>query len=476
MADLSSKIILAKGINVDRELKNVVDYTSTQMINLMTDSSHFVASDYKYSFIRNTGTIQTEFAYDSVLQSNYMAFQNTDYSSKWFFAWIDDVIYKGDNNTEIKYTVDAFTTFNKDLTYENCFVVREHVNDDTIGKHTIPENLETGEMIQEGTDDFISDLAYTHVAVLETDAYPTGGSHVELNNPQLQIFTGVTQYNNLTSGHRYIVCNSIGDLSKFVDRMNKDDAVDFIKNIFIMPASMFTLDSTTQNFAYDSQTSGQDIFYFYVIPTSTTVEIINKSVTKSYTFTGYTPKNNKCKVYPYNFLYITNNVGQSNIYKYEDFSTSDCQFDIFGCVCVGGSFMLVPKNYKGVVQNSSETLPLGKYPTCSWTSDAYTNWLSQQGVNMYAESGAKIIQGASQGAMVSGVHGAVAMAGINLAGEVADWIGQEKQAKITPNETGGSNTGNVNWAAGGNNFFIRNMHCKIEYIRIIDEYFTRFRL
>lgn len=140
--DLNSKIILAKNVKIDRELKNVVDYTPTQMITLLTDSSHFVAQSNNYSFIRNTGAIQTEFNYDDVLKSNYIAFQNYDYSNKWFFAWIDDVIWKGEKNTEIRYTVDSFTTFNKDLTYGNCYVIREHVNDDTIGVHTVPEDID----------------------------------------------------------------------------------------------------------------------------------------------------------------------------------------------------------------------------------------------------------------------------------------------------------------------------------------------
>ena len=34
-----------------------------------------------------------------------------------------------------------------DITFKQCFVEREHVNDDTFGKHTVPEGLEYGEYI-----------------------------------------------------------------------------------------------------------------------------------------------------------------------------------------------------------------------------------------------------------------------------------------------------------------------------------------
>lgn len=175
-SDLKTKVIIAKKINVDREMKNVVDYTATEMITLMTDSTHFVASSNNCSFIRNTGVFQTDFDYGTILESNYMAFQNLDYSNKWFFAWIDDVIYKGEKNTEIRFTVDSFTTFNKDLTYENCFVVREHVNDDTIGANTVPENIDVGDVIAKDTSDFSDLAAANYLIAIETNAVPTTGS------------------------------------------------------------------------------------------------------------------------------------------------------------------------------------------------------------------------------------------------------------------------------------------------------------
>jgi hypothetical protein len=475
MANRNSRIILAKNVKMDKDMRNVVNYTTNQMIDMLTDSDHYVISDGHYSFIRNTGTIQTEFEYDVVLQANYIAFENYDYSNKWFFAWIEDVIYKGEKNTEIKYKVDSFSTFNQDLNYENCFVVREHVNDDTIGLHTVPENLETGDPIQEGTTGFITELGVTHVTVLEVDAYPVPDSYVQPNNPQVVKFRGVTQYNNLVSGHQYIVCDTLQDTSRFVDRMNKDGVVESIKNMYLMPSSMFTLTEQTRTFSYDANSSDQSrIFYYYIIDSSTQVKTFSANIDKSYTFTGYIPKNNKCKVYPYNYLMISNNVGQTKILKYEDFSTSNCTMSVVGCVCIGGSFKLIPENYRGIQQNFDESISLGKYPTCAWTSDAYTNWISQQGVNQFAESGTNIVKSALSGAVLGGGAGATGMAGLTLAGEVVDWIGSEKDAKLTPNTSGGANTGNVNWAIGGNNFFLRRLHCKPEYMRIIDEYFTRF--
>ena len=408
----NSKVILSKNIKVDREMKNVLSYTPTQLINLMTDNTHLVASDDHCSFIRERGTLQIDIDYSRVLGSNYMAYQNSDYSNKWFFCWIDEVLYKGNNNTEIVFTVDPFETFYSDIDFENAYVIREHVNDDTIGLHTIPENLETGDPIQEGdTLDIVELRAMNndYYVAIETDAYPRGDSYVDPNNPQIAKFSGITQYNKVVSGHEIIITQTYQDTSRFISRMNKDDAIDFIKSMFIIPSGIFGENDLLPMFDYDGAT-GENIFYYYKINPNTVVKEIDASVSKSYTFTGYTPKNNKTKIYPYNYLLVSNNVGQDKIYKYEDFTTSNCTMTVYGCLTVGGSFRLIPKNYRNISRNDGESLSLGKYPTCAWTGDTYTNWLSQQSVNQYADSGSKVIQGAMQGAMVGGSQGALAMA------------------------------------------------------------------
>ena len=162
MATLQSKIRLCKGINIDRNYVNVLDYSESNMLALCESNAHLVASANDYSFIRNKGSISTNFNYDDAIKSNYIAFQNKDYSNKWFFAWIDEVIYNGEKNTEIKYTVDSWSTWYDYWTAKPCFVSREHVNDDTIGLHTIPEDLNVGQIIAdwEQTRNDIGSVSY----------------------------------------------------------------------------------------------------------------------------------------------------------------------------------------------------------------------------------------------------------------------------------------------------------------------------
>lgn len=152
---MNSKILLVKNINIDRQYTNVLSYSESQMLDLC--QQNLVAQADDYSFIRQTQSIMASFSYNQCLQANYIAFQNPNYSNKWFFAWIDEVNYKGEKNTEITYTVDSWSTWFGYWQKKTCFITRHHVNDDTIGANTIQEDLNVGQIISDYTD-FIDEI------------------------------------------------------------------------------------------------------------------------------------------------------------------------------------------------------------------------------------------------------------------------------------------------------------------------------
>lgn len=53
------------------------------------------------------------------------------------------------------------------------------------------------------------------------------------------------------------------------------------------------------------------------------------------------------------------------------------------CLSLGGSIKCIPINYgNSSIQNEDEGIICGKFPTLSWSEDLYTNWLTQNGVNL----------------------------------------------------------------------------------------------
>ena len=157
---MNSKIIICNNIKLDRNYINTLNYTEAQMLTLCQQNA--IASADNYSFLQETGGIYVAFTYNQCIRANYIAYQNPDYSNKWFFAWIDKVIYKGNKNCELQFTVDSWATWFPNLSLDTCFVEREHVNDDTIGLHTIPENLDVGTLIADRyeEDNVITNLNY----------------------------------------------------------------------------------------------------------------------------------------------------------------------------------------------------------------------------------------------------------------------------------------------------------------------------
>lgn len=51
-------------------------------------------------------------------------------------------------------------------------------------------------------------------------------------------------------------------------------------------------------------------------------------------------------------------------------------------ISIGASVRIIPQNYKNVDNNYDESISLAKFPTFSWSSDAYTNWLTQNSINL----------------------------------------------------------------------------------------------
>ena len=460
---MNSKILLVKNIHIDRQYTNVLSYSEAQMLELC--QANLVDQADNYSFLRPTGSIMAGFTYTQCLQANYIAFQNPDYSNKWFFAWIDDVIYKGDKNTEITFTVDAWSTWFDKWDTKVCFINRQHVNDDTIGLHTIPENLDVGIVEQYGSEIF--DSAYGN-----TTYYVAIESSWDIEKQEQ--YSGISVYNNSIFGTQlyFIKVNSIDSLVNlyaFVSKTNIDKHIESITNMYIVPNSLIKESNLTQ---HNFKILESNYVYYTMLNTIDYVNFVT-TIQKPYNFTDITIKNNKCYCYPYNYLYVTNNNGSDNIYKYENFSTENCQFDNELALTCGCSGRIVPKNYLGKNNDTDNAISLGKYPVCGWSADSYINWLTKNGLN--------IATNITLGALGLGVSvatggvGAIGIAGLlTTAGSVAKTIGEFNSAKLLPNIKSGQDVGDIIWSSNSNKFIYRRMRCRTEYLKIIDDYFTRF--
>ena len=443
----NSTIILAKDINMDKEYSNIIDYSENQIVSLCESQAHLVAKQQNYSFLRvGENKINVGLSYATCLQANYIAMQNPYYSNKWFFAFIDRVEYNSEASTNIYYTVDEISTW---WSYwsknKQCFVEREHVNDDTAGLHTIPEGLETGDYICNSSDSLIFN---EYVYMMQVSETTTGEKLLATNVNGIWMSGGFYVFDNITS------------MVTVMQAITKEDV---IKNVYIVPKYLLN----TENYNTRWQGNATPIY-------------VSKTVTQQTSLDGYVPKNFKLYTYPYNYLLETNNNGASNILKYELFNGTP-QFSIGGCATVGGSIISIPNNYKE--GNEPNMLIAGKFPTCSWSEDAYTNWLTMNGVNIGGITLNAEQKGYVGGALMAGL-GAVQLLSGNIIGgaTMADGFGQiantmqesYRHSLVPDSFKGNINGGDFLTAGHKNGFYFYKMSIKREVAESIDGFFTRF--
>ena len=450
----NSEIIICNNIKLEKGYKDVLDYTEQQMVSLCRANA--VASSNKYSFIRSErNTIKTSFSYNDTLKCNYMAFQNSDYSNKWFFAFIDEVVYANDGTSKIIYTIDEFSTWWDYWLPSPCFVVREHVNDDTVGLHTYPEGLETGDYIIDKT---VRLQAFTSflpcLAVTELPSPPL----TDVDPPTLY------QYGGIFNGLAYIIGENIDGVSNIIrtyDKMGKADAIQYvfmIPSILAQNVEWVTVAGWSWTCKYGQIPSGSGFF-------SGSIGGFNKPASLD----GYVPKNKKLLTFPYCYINLDNNNGSVCTLKYEDFTSNTYGFSVDCVITPSCSTKITPLNYKKVNENNIFSITGGKFPICSWSSDIYTNYLTQQAVNnslSLISSTSNIIGGAIKG------NTSEIGSGVN---SITSLLAENYQKDLIPYQVkGNTNSGDVNFAKNLYDPIVYEFSIKQEYARIIDDYFSSF--
>lgn len=466
MSNVYTTKALLLNVPLENDYKNTLYFTSkeeqtayfkSRMVRTYNDLS-FQRKDEPVR-IDTTDSNGLSSQYDELINAgiNYVMYQNSAYSDKWFYAFITDIKYISDGIVEIYFEPDVIQTWLFNYRVKASFVEREHVSDDTIGLHTQPEGLETGEYIC--NDERTLDFGDMYIVMATTQL---GGS---------EFLGGV--YNGCYSGLRYVAVKvtNYSSINTMLKQLTDDyGAGDAVACIFMAPKFLLGEIADGADVSSGSFQAKADEFL----------------MAKHYGMLGdYAPHNNKLYTYPFNYLLASNNNGSNAIYQYEHFKDQLDRFDkdmiafkYFGAICPGGSIKVVPESYKGVLgENLEEGINAGKFPICNWNSDVYMNWLTQNGVNIGLSVASGALQMAGGVALMATGAGALAGAGSIASGglSIAQTLGQVYQQSMVPRQAEGNiNAGDVLNAMGENNIKFYSMSIKGEYAKVIDKYFDMF--
>ena len=424
----------------------------------------------KYTYQRKDDTIRVGDLYDNLYSYNYVMYRNTNHGNKWFYAFITGMEYINDSVTAIKIKTDVWQTWQFDLNYKTTFVEREHVNDDTIGAHTIDENLHLG--------DFVINSSTTlkpNKTVKDSDNNVINWTHPIFFQVTELVGTAAgtsqwydSEYNRIFSGLYYFACCSLSDARGIINQYDSAGKGNAIVAIFMAPKEFL-------NGAIKITGDGRTIY----IPANSaylSTMVDATTISRPATINGYTPKNNKLFTAPFSYVYVTNNTGIDTTFYYEDFKDATPKFYMAGALGQGCAIKMCPVSYKKYTDNT-EVFEYGisgaKYPVCAWSSDYYTNWCTQNAANITNSIG-KTAMGAAIGGALTGGAGALVGAGASLIGSITDTMVKKYEASIVPDQAkGNANTSDL--LLGWERYFtVDCMSVRAEIAQSIDQYFSMF--
>lgn len=431
MVTPNSLIHVLQFVPLDNTYKNTIYFTTkSEQANYFLKRVKKTFSNYTYQRIDNF--IRVEAKADVLYTCNYLMFQNTAYSNKWFYAFITKVEYINDNATNLYFDLDVMQSWLFDYTTQKCFVEREHGETDEVGDNLVSEPIEIGDIQCDGVTQTKFFDSYSAVIATAYDPDDTPG--------------GV--YGGLFSGVKYIpaqIDNSsqVSELLDFIKTATEANVVDAIVSIFMMPTRF--------------------------IPSGSTPVVEVTKVGKPKDINGYTPRNNKLLTYPYCFLSVDcgNNVAD---YRYEWFRTDDdtCQFTFNSALTPNPEIALVPVKYNHADYNYSEQLVMSGFPQVAFSVDSYKAYLAQSATGDILTLGASGL-GLTASAMTGNVMG-IASSTIGLASSINSIVTNATR----PPQSRGSGGGNVAVATRTKNFYFRFMCVQKEYAQIIDDFFDMY--
>lgn len=503
----NSDVVLCRGVPIESDYRHTLYFDSVAAQNNYFFSKAF-KQFHNVSYQRERRNVITlEIPATDVYACNYLMFKNTSYGEKWFFAFVNSVEYVNDNVTDIYYELDMMQTWMFEYTLSQCMVEREHSVTDKIFENTKPENIGYGELMCGVSQNLLSSrgLLGEYACVITSKPYSSGDVPIKL-------------YSQFCPVYGYI--GRAEDMNVIVQEFVRTGWQDAVLSVTV-GNKLMAQGADETHFDMPKQVPKEDFKFVCYGVTSGIHE--GEEQFKDQLPNGYKPRNKKLFGYPYNQLWISNNQGTVNEYRYEDFKTDKDGFFHMEVAASGISSpecVLYPLDYRGVAKYYDHALVLTGYPTVPWIGDTYKAYMAMnrnqienavftQGANgvmntlsaflggaMTVNNAADMLQAAKADASnagktvskttktglrqqaMGGIFSAIGTAGTSVVDYMTTVWQVEAKLKdvsnIPPNVGGLSGAGSVTNALSRFDYSTYYMCVKPEYAEIVDKFFDMF--
>lgn len=454
-----SQVRLYSGVPWDNRYEHVRLYASQSA--LLTALEHWRVNTINQMTPIRVGelTVKVPFEEMSMLEINYLTFQNTGISSEWVFCFVTSIEWQSRNSTIIRFQLDIWQNNIYKATLKPSFVSQGHIpkSQDTLFSNLYPVNVESGEnyCCQQSVSVFPPEYICAYKSQEADETSTTEGAIV----------------NNVYRAASLTYSDSADTINSLIDQYTQAGIPDAIIALFQAPR--LCINAETNPGAEE--------------------ENITVEWNASNFFEGYTPRNNKLYTYPFIYLLVNNNEGTINQYKFEysDNSNHNLTFSAIGCLCTTPQIILLPTQYNGYAIAYNDSMTLSNFPICAWNSDTYKAWLAQNKnvLSLTEEVAREDATYALAGALFN-TAGSLAMGDVTGVGEAwRNFAGQYKssyrtiqslmaqkadKAILPPNNHGQALNDSINTARNLNSFNFYQMSIREEYARRIDDYFDLY--
>lgn len=187
------------------------DYRNTLWFpNREAQTSYFLGKTIKtydnFQYIKKNNTIVVDGEVDLLYNCNYIMYQNSNFTNKWFYAFIDRIEWASNSSVRLYVSTDVIQTWFFDITYYDSYVDRCHSDTDVAGDNIVPEDFSSSSgmgYFQVGSQDMTPDF----ITVFATSS-PTGAP----NNGTLE--------NGIFSGAGKLISLSISNIATLKDHLD----------------------------------------------------------------------------------------------------------------------------------------------------------------------------------------------------------------------------------------------------------------
>lgn len=425
----TGKIELISNVDIDASYTHQYYFTNTDAQDAFFTSKVFASLNNGTYQRKNLNTIQVPYEADAIRQCKYLRWQNHDYSSKYYYAFVNSIDYVNPGVSQINYQLDVYQTYLFDIIWKQSFIEREHTDrwtEDLRGNtipvvNTEPEGLEYGAdycLIGETKLEQIPDVGwlvfgstkigssvpmqlgtmptgviYTFIPITTSQRkgsrFTCGGRTLIDGNTALRLFANSTTLVNSLCSCVYYPFMPLYGMSYTVDETDPSQPIYDLT--FDSPVSTISLDGSSSNYVLRF-TSLYSTNHGFIEPVT-----LQDSGSIYSGFPNYSES--KLLMFPYSFMELTTKRGDSMVLKMEYMEDraagTPLKIGAFGTISTVNKMTYAIRNYLSEINGYNLTIGLNDASNSNLpVIDSYTASYMQANSNALrvAESNARFSQ------------------------------------------------------------------------------------